>query len=190
MSVVPTGLSYYYYAVAYHNSYATVPSVVDSLSGNSGYEYSGTVQNLNSITIGYDGASEDFTLPNSGNTVPGFNFALIFQGYLYASAGAGTYTISSNIDDVGLVWTGPNKAYGTLWNYDNADYVNECCGQPPSTTSVTLAAGEAYPVTIFFANEGGPGQSSFDITTPDGTVHTDTTPFLLGACDGQALFAP
>ena len=113
---------------------------------------------------------------------------LVFQGYMYAAAGPGSYTISSAVDDTGLVWLGPSKAYGTLWDYNNADYV---CYYPNSaSTTVELAAGELYPLTIMYGNGGGPGRSDFEITTPDGTVHSDTSTFFVGSCDGAALFEP
>lgn len=193
---MPTGLAYYYFAPESYDylpdqSFAKVPGIVNSLSGNPNYEYSGTIQNLNTINIdGTADTSSEFTLPNSANTVPGSDFAMIFQGYLFASAGAGTYTISSQIDDISLAWLGPNKAYGTEWNYDNRDFLNECCTGIPSTTSVTLAAGEAYPMTLFFGNANGPGSTDFNIITPDGVKHTDTSAFVIGGCDGQALFEP
>lgn len=194
VNVEPTGIAYYYFYPENYtpgDEYASVPTVVADVSGNENYEYSGTISNLNTIFIAYNGVSaQPFTLPNSDNTVPGTGFAMIFQGYLFAADGGGTYTISSAIDDVTLIWLGPNKAYGTQWNYDNRDLLNECC-TAASTTSVTLAAGEAYPLTIFYANTGGQGSTNYNIITPDGTTHHDTTPFLLGGCEGAAvLFEP
>ena len=85
------------------------------------------------------------------------------------------------LDDTGAVWVGL-KAYGSNWNYGNADYVAEF----PSggSVSVTLADGEAVPINIYFENGGGQGDTAYDIVTPDGTTHSDTTPFFVGACGG------
>lgn len=115
---------------------------------------------------------------------------LVFQGYLYAASGAGTYQIQSVnpvMDDVGLVWLGPN-ALGNNWTHDNANY-QIILSQPTQQTSVKLAAGEAMPMTIFYANVDGPGHASFNVITPDGTVHEDTTGFFVGGC-GNAGFIP
>ena len=77
------------------------------------------------------------------------------------------------------------KAYGNGWNYDNADYVVEFPSQ--GSVNVQLAAGEAVPVTIYFENAGGTGQTDYEIVTPDRTAHLDTTPFFVGACDGAGF---
>lgn len=65
-----------------------------------------------------------------------------------------------------LVWTGPFKAYGRNWNYDNADYVAEFAVNG-GATSFNLLAGQALPVTVFFGNGGGPGAANYIVTTPN-----------------------
>lgn len=190
-SFQPTGLTYYYYpnqnAQYQTYGYSRVPSIVDSLSGNPNYQNSGSVQNINNNGFKTpDGNS--ITLPD-GTSVAGADFALIFQGYLYASAGAGAYTISSGkwvLDDTGLVWSG-NNAYGQNWNFGNQDYYDT--NDYSASTTIQLAAGELYPITIFWANLDGPGGSDFEVTTPDGVKHVDTTGLFFGACNG-ALFEP
>ena len=114
---------------------------------------------------------------------------MIYQGYLFAASGGGTYTITSPvnyIDDVGLAWAGV-KTLGNDWNYGNADYVAEHPGG--GSVTITLVAGEALPVTFFWANVGGPGQSAFSVITPDGVQHDDTTGFYVQDC-GSGLFTP
>ena len=53
-----------------------------------------------------------------------------------------------------------------------------------------LAAGELYPLTIMYGNGGGPGCADSEITTPDRMVHSDTSAFFVGSCDGATLFEP
>lgn len=55
-------------------------------------------------------------------------------------------------------------------------------GIPASPATVHLAAGEAYLITIFFANVGGLGQADLAIKMPDGRVLENSTPFLVGDC--------
>ena len=56
---------------------------------------------------------------------------------------------------------------------------------------IEFAAGGVVPMTLLWADGGGPGNAGFDITTPDGTTYTDTTGFFLGAsCQGVDPFTP
>ena len=89
------------------------------------------------------------------------------------------------LDDVGLVWLG-NNALANNWNQGNPSY-QIILTQPTQQTSVQLAAGEAMPLTIFYANVDGPGKASFNVVTPDGTVHTDTTGFFVGGCNNNGF---
>lgn len=192
-TIEPTGIAYYFYKEDYNFDFANVRPVVNSLSGNNSYQASGKIQSLNDVASDGDTL---YGLPDSPADLPGYDFAVLFQGYLYASAGAGSYSIISHggpgaiLDDVGLIWLRPSKAYGTLWNYDNADAVNIFDDDVTTSATVNLAAGEAYPITIFFANVGGPGQADFEIKRPDGSVDLDSTPYLVGACEGTTLFQP
>ncbi|KAL6722210.1 hypothetical protein ACLMJK_001317 [Lecanora helva] len=193
-TVNPTGLSYYYYhPVDTTSSYDSIPGVIAEVSNNNGYSHSGTVQNLNTFRNGYDFGTRVYgpmILPD-GTSVSAQNFGIVFQGYFYASAGAGTYTIdSTSVDDTALAWIGPTKAYGNNWNYGNADYVAHFLQQYSTRTSFEAAAGEAIPITLFYTNVDGPGSSSFFINTPDGQQYRDTTPFLVGACASSNLFQP
>ena len=103
----------------------------------------------------------DIVLKGSARRILTYKIGLIFQGFLYAAAGAGKYTILTpydTFDDTGLIWVG-DKALGNNWNYNNADFVMTLFKEPRPGQEVviTLAAGEAIPVTIFFANIDGPG---------------------------------
>ena len=160
--------------------------MVDHLRINPNYEATGRIQNINSIQTDMDGY---ITLPETNLKVPGTEFGLIFQGYLYAAGGAGSYTITSLSNELGLVWVGPQKAYENLWFYLNADYV----AKPNNfrSYSVVLVAGEAVPITIYYTNLGGSGQADFSIVTLDKVLHKDTTGFFVGEYSGQvSLFSP
>ena len=115
---------------------------------------------------------------------------MIFQGYFYAGAGAGSYTLSSvGVDDQALAWIG-TKAYGAGWNYNNADYVGTDLPTTGASTSFTLAAGEAVPINLYYGNGGGPGRAVFTVYGPDGARYDDTTQFFVGACATAGLFQP
>ncbi|KAJ9614078.1 hypothetical protein H2200_002214 [Cladophialophora chaetospira] len=175
-TVSPTGLAYYFYPSRNDDSDATVE--IADLSNNNGYQDSGSVMNLNSIATG------GLVLSNpDGNEYDGHDFAFIFQGYLYAADGPGVYTITSRsgyLDDNAAIWSG-NNAYGNNWNPNNYDYL-ALFGQT-KTATYTLLANDALPLTIFFANIGGPGTADFVITSPLGK-YVDTSRFFVGDCGG------
>lgn len=108
------------------------------------------------------------------------------RGYLFAPLD-GDYTITINgNDNIVLVWIS-NLAYSS-WTRENAD-MEAGYPNPPSSSTVTLSAGQWFPIRVMYANGGGPGSFSIRITAPDGTeiAGSDETssPFLVQySCDG------
>ncbi|OMP88075.1 hypothetical protein BK809_0002832 [Diplodia seriata] len=108
------------------------------------------------------------------------------QGFFVAQA-TGTYTISTSadyIDNYGYLWTG-DAAY--TWTDGTTAYAATRTGGGyfGGSTSITMNAGDAVPMTWLWANGGGVGRSHFVITTPSGSSVTDTTGYFAPACDSS-----
>ena len=113
--------------------------------------------------------------------------AVDHRGYLFAPLD-GDYTITiGNDDNIVLVWVGPLAYSG--WTRANA-VLEDDYPKPPASTTVTLTAGEWFPIRVMWANGGGPGTLTLRITAPDGTEiagsDEDASPFLVQySCDGK-----
>lgn len=92
-------------------------------------------------------------------------------------AGEYTFTIPSS-DDITLLWVGPTAYAG--WNRANAKIIQPfvSSGQTPVSYKETFTAGQYVPIRIVWANGGGPGQFTFELKAPDGTV-------IIGGKDGK-----
>ncbi|KAI3321025.1 GLEYA domain-containing protein [Xylariaceae sp. AK1471] len=113
--------------------------------------------------------------------------AILAQGFFLAKE-TGTYTLTSSkdtIDNWGYLWTG-DVAY-SAWDDSNTAYQSSRTGAPyvTGTTTLTLNAGDAIPLTWLFANGGGPAQSVFTIITPSGASTSDTTSYFVQACSAS-----
>ncbi|KAL0260759.1 hypothetical protein SLS55_004449 [Diplodia seriata] len=182
-SITASGLTYRKYTHSY-NANLAASGFTPSYFKTASVDFSGSLQNL------------DFSTPNwpSGNsylTIDGHYFAsdqaaILMQGFFVAQA-TGTYTISTSadyIDNYGYLWTG-DAAY--TWTDGTTAYAATRTGGGyfGGSTSITLNAGDAVPMTWLWANGGGVGRSHFVITTPSGSSVTDTTGYFAPACDSS-----
>ncbi|KAI1810293.1 GLEYA domain-containing protein [Poronia punctata] len=115
--------------------------------------------------------------------------AILLQGFFLAPE-TGTYTLSSSadlIDNWGYLWTG-DVAYA-VWDDTNTAFQasRTGAGNFGGSTTVTLNAGDAIPITWLWANGGGVAQSFFSVTTPSGSTTTDTTGFFVQPCSSEVF---
>lgn len=179
---VPTntdkGLNWYYYnnTQGYGGSSPFNPQVFN----NPNYNYSGYVENVRSFHTGLAWSTTETNYTCSFVDADCGLVVIIFQGYLWAAHGAGNYTLSSDYDSDNsfIVWHGSN-AYS---NYQNSNYDYQA-NYPSTSGSVTInvAVGQFVPLTMLWNNWGGPGLADLSITSPAGTVYSDTTGFFVPA---------
>ncbi|KAI1639186.1 GLEYA domain-containing protein [Biscogniauxia mediterranea] len=152
-------------------------------------DFSGTLENLSFASPSWPSGGVTLTLADRPGAPFDASFAaLLVQGFFRAPA-AGAYvlgTTQAQIDNWGYLWVG-DDAYAA-WDDDNAAFrASGPGGAAVWQTTVTLGAGDAVPLTWLWANGGGPSQSYFRITRPDGTSTTDSTGYFVPAC-GDDVF--
>jgi hypothetical protein len=102
-------------------------------------------------------------------------------GYLYARQ-SGTYTFkSSNPDDITILWIGTVAKTG--WTRENALLVHQYSAGFTASATMSLKAGEYYPVRFLYANAQQDAELHFDITAPDGTTVLPTRDIVQFSCD-------
>ncbi|OJD33787.1 gleya adhesin domain protein [Diplodia corticola] len=182
-TISTTGLAYRKYTHSY-NADSSSSGFTSSYFKTASVDFSGTLQDIDFSTPNWPSGSTYLTLP--GNSA--FNSAqsaVLMNGFFVAPA-AGTYTFSSSssyIDNWGYLWTG-DAAYSS-WSDSNAAYKasRTSAGYIGGSTSFTLSAGDAIPMTLLWANGGGVGQSIFTITLPSGSTVSDSTGYFAPGCD-------
>lgn len=150
--------------------------------------FNGTQETLTFSTPNWPSGSDYLTL-SDGQEFYATQAAVLLQGFFIASE-TGTYTFSSSssyIDNWGYLWTG-DVAYSS-WNDSNTDFQASRTGSGyyGGSSSVTMNAGDAMPMTWLWANGGGVGQSWFEVTLPDGSSTTDTSSYLVSACSSSTF---
>lgn len=128
--------------------------------------------------------------PDEGDQIQFYNsteqldfehISLNHRGYFFAQL-TGTYTFNlTNVDDVGMLWIGPNAYSG--WSRDNADIIDN------NVYSVDLQQGQYYPFRIAYGNTYSHLSYQLEITDPNGTDVADSAyggePYLVQySCDG------
>lgn len=122
------------------------------------------------------------------------NITINNRGYLYAKE-SGNYTFSApSVDDIFLLWLGPD-AYNN-YTRRNANlvqnYINPAAGSSATTYSIYLQKGTYTPIRFIYANAEAGGNYALTLTAPDGSViissNTEqTSPYLVQfSCDGSA----
>lgn len=113
-------------------------------------------------------------------------FTLNQRGYIYAQE-SGAYTFSaSNIDDIVELWIGSTAYSG--WTRANAN-LDQAIFQSAQPFTITLTAGQYYPVRIVFGQAQGAAAFDMTVTAPDGSVFlgpdSGASPYLISySCDG------
>ncbi|KAF4310873.1 hypothetical protein GTA08_BOTSDO13428 [Botryosphaeria dothidea] len=149
-------------------------------------DFTGSLQDVDFSTPNWPSGSTYLTL--DGNYFDSSQAAVLMQGFFVAQA-TGTYTISTSasyIDNYGYLWTG-DAAY--TWTDDTTAYAatRTGAGYYGGSTTITMNAGDAIPMTWLWANGGGVGQSHFVITTPSGSSTTDSTGYFAPACSSSVF---
>lgn len=183
------GLTYYTYTNNYDFNQVN-PGYDVTTFKNTNYDYTGSVRNPPAFAC----SDTSCNLPGSGTVVDYTQLTAVMQGYVYAAT-SGTYTFTTGtsgvfVDNYLGLWLG-DKAYSD-WTNNNADFaaVRTSSGSVPGTYTTTMVAGELRPITLIFINGGGPASFNFQIITPDGTVHGDTSGFFVQACGSGSAFTP
>lgn len=134
----------------------------------------------------YTFSEEYVSIYGSTSLFGSFYLVIDHRGYLFAQA-TGTYTFSTqSVDDLFLLWIGPNALSG--WTRPNANLEGNLSNQQVTFT-IDLVAGEYYPLRFMWVNGDGPGNFEFSITAPDGTIVLDAdtvaSPYIVQfSCDG------
>ena len=110
--------------------------------------------------MNFDQGGEGHCFPTGqlGQTV---NFAAKFNGYFYA-AQTGSYTFNTYSDDGSMMWAGSSDA-AVSQNGGSHGEANS------TNTAVALTAGNYYPITIGYDNQGGGYGLQVSYTPPGGS---------------------
>jgi hypothetical protein len=170
-------------------------AIVPNSGYNSSYfkgrtpDWTGVLTSLSFATPDWPFGSPDLTLQDHAAFVANQS-ALLLQGFFIAKE-TGKYNFSSaaeSIDNWGYLWL--NDVAYSAWNDNNAAFKasRTFYGNVGGSTTVTLNAGDAIPLTWLWANGGAVAQSYFDVTSPSGVKTNDTTGYFVQACS-NAVFA-
>ncbi|KAK6500071.1 hypothetical protein TWF481_010429 [Arthrobotrys musiformis] len=126
-----------------------------------------------------------------GQSVPKMDYTAInHRGYIYARQ-SGSYTFNAPAtDDITFVWVGASAYSGFTRANANIEQGYISSGAPAKDYTVSLTAGNYYPIRIIWGNGQQNAQFDFTVTAPDGEViiSRDTavaSPYLVShSCDG------
>lgn len=103
-------------------------------------------------------------------TVQSDNFSINWQGYFVAPQD-GAYTFGTSRDDnMSMTITANGVA--------DLQFDVGCCGTAWSTKSVTLKRGEAYPISVWYSENGGGAEAHLLARLPDGSEKTIPSEWL------------
>lgn len=179
--------------------YKKFPSSFSGYSSNAGFsssafkgltpDFSGVWSNLNFATPYWPSMStpDTITLDQSA-PFDVSQAALLFQGFFIAPQ-TGPYTFSvpaASNDNFAEFWTG-NAALAWADSAAAFKAIRTADASSDGSTTVTMNAGDAMPITYLWANGGGAGQSAFNIVFPDGSSPTDFSKLFLQPCSSNTF---
>ncbi|KAF4535209.1 Gleya adhesin domain protein [Lasiodiplodia theobromae] len=182
-TISTSGLAYRKYTHSY-NADSSSSGFTSTYFKTASVDFSGTIEDVDFSSPNWPSGSRYITLP--GNSQFDSAYAAVLMNGFFVAPTSGTYTISSSsssIDNWGYLWKG-DVAYST-WSDSNTAYQasRTGAGYIGGSTSFTLSAGDAIPMTLLWANGGGVGQSTFIITLPSGSTVSDSTGYFAPGCD-------
>ena len=104
--------------------------------------------------------ANNFAISGIGNTIPGDppeNITVLYTGYLLATY-TGTWTFVLNSDDGSYLWIGSTAVSG----YTTSNELVTSSYAGPGTGTISLTAGEYYPIRLLYGN--GPGEGWLSLT--------------------------
>jgi len=104
--------------------------------------------------------ANNFAISSIGNTIPGDppeNITVLYTGYLLATY-TGTWTFVLNSDDGSYLWIGSTAVSG----YTTSNELVTSSYAGPGTGTISLTAGEYYPIRLLYGN--GPGEGWLSLT--------------------------
>ncbi|KAI5920471.1 GLEYA domain-containing protein [Camillea tinctor] len=197
--LVASGARYRKYTHPFSGDNPSAPAFNSSYFKTATPDFRGILENLSFSSPAWPSSDISVTLADRpGAPFDGTSAGVLLQGFFLAPA-TGTYvlgTSSRQIDNWGYAWVsddGDDEVAYAEWDDGNTAFrgtgPNLSGPETVWSTQVTLNAGDAIPLTYLWANGGGPSNSWFSITRPDGSATSDTTGFFVPACgDGDEIF--
>jgi hypothetical protein len=111
--------------------------------------------------------------------------AILYRGF-FSPPVTGTYTLRFTLaDDLTYLWMGSTVTSST---WGELNYMSRDTFYAPGRNSVSqnFIAGQLYPILILFGSGNGDAGMQLSITTPAGTVVTDTTGYFLQPICGNS----
>jgi hypothetical protein len=142
--------------------------------------YSGVTNNINFGITTVTGTGIVYgTTRNTNQT------AILYQGF-FSPPTTGTYTLRfTNSDDITYLWMGATVTSST-WSELNYLSRGTYFNPPRNPVSQNFIAGQLYPIVILWGSGEGNSGIQLSITTPAGTVVTDTTGYFLQPICGNS----
>ena len=115
-------------------------------------DWNGTVSFFNTATSTGNTVATNFTIADEPETTSEQYFGLLLADY------TGTWTFVLSSDDAAKLWIGDTAAFG----YTSGNALAASTFGSNGTGTISLVAGQYYPIRVMYGNGGGPG--SLDLT--------------------------
>ena len=129
--------------------------------------------------------ANNFAISSIGNTIPGDppeNITVLYTGYLLATY-TGTWTFVLNSDDGSYLWIGSTAVSG----YTTSNELVTSSYAGPGTGTISLTAGEYYPIRLLYGNGPGEGWLSLTYAHTGQSATTDFTGKLFSPSPGNLV---
>ena len=129
--------------------------------------------------------ANNFAISGIGNTIPGDppeNITVLYTGYLLATY-TGTWTFVLNSDDGSYLWIGSTAVSG----YTTSNELVTSSYAGPGTGTISLTAGEYYPIRLLYGNGPSEGWLSLTYAHTGQSATTDFTGKLFSPSPGNLV---